>query len=158
MGASKLTNNGVRNEGDGKTLEWRNRRTSETELYGSSNYMKGEKVMDRFKVMMMTGKRSRLLLSTAFAVAVTVFVSGIGVSYADPVSHDAMLQQRSEVLHRQVPAALKEKIAAKRAADAEHARAVRAEAVKQRKAQLEYSRNVLERQRNAPSPDMGGAK
>lgn len=114
--------------------------------------------MNRFKIMMATARGSSLLLFTALAVAVTVFGSGISASYADPASGDAQLAARKAALQRQVPAELKEKYAAKRAADADHARAVRNAAILQRKKQLDYTRKVLEGQGKTPAPDTGGAQ
>ena len=114
--------------------------------------------MNRFKLMMMTMNRPRLLLVTAFAVAATVFVSGISVTYAGQGSDDAQLAARKAARNRPVPAALQERYAAKRAADADHARAVRAEVVKRRKAAIDYTRKVLQGQENAPAPNTGGAQ
>jgi hypothetical protein len=120
--------------------------------------MKGEQIMNRFKLMMMSMNRPRLLLLSAFAVAVTVFVSDISVTYAEQGSHDVQPAARQEHRNRPVPAALKDKLDAKRAADAERARANRAVLINRRKAQLDFTRKVLEGQENAPAPDRGGAK
>ena len=109
--------------------------------------------MNRFKLMMMAMNRPRLLLIAAFAVAVTVFVSDIGVTYAEQGPDDAKLATGKAERNRQVPAALKGHYAKKDADAAAHARAVRAEVVKQRKAQIDYTRKVLEGQGNT-----GGAK
>ena len=114
--------------------------------------------MNRFRIMMATASRSSLLLFTALAVAVIVFVSGIGASYADPAPGNAQLAARQAARTRQIPAALKEKYAAKQAADADHARAVRNTAIIQRKKQQDYTRKVLEGQGKAPAPDTGGAQ
>lgn len=114
--------------------------------------------MNRFKLMMMSMNRPRLLLLTALAAAVTVFVSGISVSYAEQGSDDAQMAARKAALQRQIPAALKDKIAAKRAADAERARENRGALINQRKAQKDYVRKVLEGQGKTPAPETGGAK
>ena len=119
--------------------------------------MKGETIMKRFRLLMMTASRSRRLLITAFAVAATLIAAGISITYAQG-SKDIDLAARQAARQRQVPAALKDKIAAKRAADAEHARAVRNAAIMQRKKELDYNRRVLQGQGQAPAPDTGGAK
>ena len=120
--------------------------------------MKGEKIMNRLMLLMMTAIKPRFLLLTAFAVAVTVLVSGINVTYAEQGSHDAQLEARKAARDRQLPSALQERYAAKRAADAKKARDNRAVIVNRRKAQIDYTRKVLEGQGNAPAPDTGGAK
>jgi hypothetical protein len=107
--------------------------------------MKGETIMNRFKLLMLTANRSRLLLLTAFAVAVTVFVSGLSVTYAaDPATAHA---KRAELM---------DKIAKKRADDGARARSKRADLLKQRKDAKDYMRKVLEGQANGPNS--GGAK
>lgn len=93
--------------------------------------------MNRVKLMMMTMNRFKLLLCTAIVAAVTVLVSGIGVSYADPVAPAA---KAAESAAAQAP----------RAAAAVRARAKRAELLKKKEASRKYIQNVVEGQQNQP--------
>jgi len=108
--------------------------------------------MNRFKQMMMSMNRFRLLLFTTFVAAVTVLISGIGVTYAD-----------------QAPAPAKETAAQqtatqKAAADAVKARAMRNAAIKRRQASKKYIQGVIEGQQPGPAAaapanaGQGGAK
>jgi len=107
--------------------------------------------MNRFKIMIMSMNRFRLLLITMCAVAVTVFSSGIGVSYAEENSTAAN------------PTAEKAAAEKRKADAATRALAKRAEMLKQRKDAKEYIKKVVEGQQpgEVTSPadaGTGGAK
>ncbi|MGD0843873.1 MAG: hypothetical protein ABSA06_05825 [Geobacteraceae bacterium] len=108
--------------------------------------------MNQFKQMMMSMNGFRLMLFATFVAAVTVLISGLGVTYAD-----------------QAPAAANQSAAQptaaqKAAADAVKARAMRDAAIKKRHESKKYIQNVIEGQQPGPAATapanagQGGAK
>jgi hypothetical protein len=99
--------------------------------------------MNRFKMLIMTKNRFRLLLLTALFVAVTAFTAGISITYAQQDADAPKLTDEENAAAK-----------AKKDADAARAIAKRAELLKQRQAAKDYIKKVVEGQQ--PAPDDAG--
>jgi hypothetical protein len=109
--------------------------------------MKGDMIMNRFKLMTMSVNRFRLLLFAAFVVAVTALSMGASATYAGQDSTAAK------------QAAGQDLGAAKRAEDAAHARAQKDAAIKRRHEIQDFVRKAAEGQQSgtqAATPDKTG--
>jgi hypothetical protein len=109
--------------------------------------MKGEMIMNRFKLIL-TVNRFRLLLVAALVVAVTALSSGIGVTYAqqDPAAVPLTAEQKAAAAKLDKAAAIR-------------ARAQRDAAIKKRHDAKTYINKVVEGQESgaaATAPDNTG--
>ena len=94
--------------------------------------------MNRFKQMMLSMNGFRLLLFTTFVAAVTVLISGIGVTYADQAPAAAIQTAAQAAAAQKADAAVK-------------ARAQRDAAIKRRHEAKKYIQNVIEGQQPGPA-------
>lgn len=104
--------------------------------------------MNRFKLLMMTTNRFRLLLLMALVIAVTAFSPGISATYAqqEPAATKPTAEQKAAAAERKAEAAVR-------------ARAKRDEAIKKRRDLKEYVKKVVEGQQSgaaATAPDKAG--